>query len=139
ILTLGPDAGPSCVTATLGPGLTERLAAPSHEGGANGSPAIATLTSRLEFDKAADWTRGKVLDWTAQHLGFRDLGRTAWLEMNYRAGAGLAELLFSSGAAPPGQDRARVAVVPVPPLGALTSYTKRSKGPAALAKEGAGL
>jgi hypothetical protein len=119
--------------------LSESVTMPARDHSANGTWASNALTSRLEFEKTADWTHAKVLDWAAQHLGFRDLGRTICLETSYRAGAWLSELLFSAGGAAPGQAATPVIIVPVPPLRPLDGRGKRPKGPPPLPKEGAGL
>ncbi|HYT92039.1 MAG TPA: AAA domain-containing protein, partial [Gemmataceae bacterium] len=55
-------------------------------------------TRRVEFERAAGWTRHRAEEWLQTHLSLRDLGRTALLETPYRMtpdlAAILSELLF---------------------------------------------
>ncbi|GIW81170.1 MAG: hypothetical protein KatS3mg105_2977 [Gemmatales bacterium] len=57
------------------------------------------LTYCLEFDRQAGWTRQKAQEWIRTHLGWRDLGRTARLDVPHRMQPELAsflsELLFA--------------------------------------------
>jgi hypothetical protein len=85
-------------------------------------------TSALEFDRGAGWTLDRAEGWVAEHLGLRDLGRTARLATSYRAAPGLAhflsDVLFAGGCEPhaPAEDGpaqwAAVEFVPVPSLAA---------------------
>ncbi len=51
-------------------------------------------TSKLEFERAAGWDRNAVERWVDQHLEVRDLGRTVWLDEQYRLAPNLAEVVF---------------------------------------------
>jgi hypothetical protein len=51
------------------------------------------VTRALQFNKAAGWDRGRAEQWVGQHLGLRDLGRTALLALSYRSEPLLARFL----------------------------------------------
>lgn len=63
---------------------------------ANGQPL--PVTTRLEFD---GWSRAQAEEWVQQHLGIRDLGRVAHLDVPHRMSAEMAEhlsqVLFAGG------------------------------------------
>src|SRR5262249_4628668 len=85
----------------------------------------AWFTLAIEFERAAGWDREQAEEWTQGHLGLRDLGRSALLEVPQGIEPGLAtflgDVLFAgeyrldtSNAARPAW--APVEFIPVPPL-----------------------
>jgi hypothetical protein len=115
-------------------------------------PHAPYTTCRLEFDKDAGWRRDTVEQWVHNHLGLRDLGRTALLDVNHRMNpelsAVLADLLLEEAGrqspAPSSLDGSGVhgharplIFIPVPLLG--KGSNGASVRPASLPKEGAGL
>jgi hypothetical protein len=61
--------------------------------GAGGNSPISWQTCCIEFDYKTGWQRGAAEDWIAQHLGLRDLGRTAQLEIIHRYSDDMAEFV----------------------------------------------
>ncbi|OAI41610.1 hypothetical protein AYO40_02845 [Planctomycetaceae bacterium SCGC AG-212-D15] len=83
--------------ADLGGGVREILG-PALSGNGDGHPKSAWQTHRLEF---AGWPRAKAEAWLQRHLGLRDFGRAAQLDVPHRMGPALAgvlaDLLFPGG------------------------------------------
>lgn len=108
-------------------------------------------TCRLEFVRAAGWTRSQVDAWLQRHLHLRDLGRTMALQVPHRMAHGLAgtlsEVLFAGEYLPaPGpMGRADFEFIAVPPLRKDSKADDKRKpvaggnGTYGLPKEGAGL
>lgn len=67
-------------------GVTEVLAAATP----GASERTSCVTSRLDFARAAGWDRTRAEEWVRRHLGLRDLGRTAYLDVPHRMHAELA-------------------------------------------------
>src|SRR5262249_44342385 len=84
-------------SVALEKGVRELLGRPDSHG-CNGSPGTAWATVGVEFDVAAGWNRSKAESWVQNHLGLRDLGRTARLCRAHRMRPELAafasDLLF---------------------------------------------
>lgn len=80
----------------LGHGVRELLDAPASNGHGEGHPATPWATHRIEFD---GWDRAAAEAWLQQHLGLRDLGRVARLDVPHRMSPDLAcilsELLYA--------------------------------------------
>jgi hypothetical protein len=55
--------------------------------------SVAACTQALRFDPAIGWTREKAEDWVFSHLGLRDLGRTALLQVPMGIRRGLAAVV----------------------------------------------
>src|SRR5207253_9905703 len=77
----------------LGAGMRELLTEGDATGNGRGTRARACLTWGLEFNKRAGWDRSKAEAWVQNHVGLRDLGRTACLEVPYRMRPELASFL----------------------------------------------
>lgn len=114
-------------------GIREILGSTATETNGSRDPAAGWQTCCLEFDRAAGWDRARAAEWVQRHLGLRDLGRTARLDLCYRMATGLSafvsDFLATSGSpdkAPSpfftirgAEHNGRSAVVefvPVPPL-----------------------
>jgi hypothetical protein len=111
------------VSVPVQPGLREML-------GRRAPMAEAPLPPSccLEFDRGEGWHRSRAEEWVAQHLGLRDLGRTARLDVLYRMDAGLGAFLADTvlhrhGPVPrsletsPNGQQPVVEFIAVPPLG----------------------
>jgi hypothetical protein len=59
----------------------------------NHPSADGWFTHSLEFDRAAGWERSQAEKWTHCHLGLRDLGRTALLDVPQGIAPGVAQFL----------------------------------------------
>jgi predicted nuclease with TOPRIM domain len=81
----GPADGPT-ITARLDNGVREVLQRCDKD-------AEIPPTLRLEFDPQAGWNATRAREWVRRHLGFRDLGRTARLNVPHGAQAGLADFV----------------------------------------------
>jgi hypothetical protein len=98
VLRLAEVPAPDAVSVTLEAGVRE-VVQPGPEDAAGGPPcSSAWQTCCVEFDRRAGWHRQRAEEWVRRHLGLRDLGRTARLDVAYRMQPGLAaflsELLF---------------------------------------------
>jgi hypothetical protein len=83
-LEFGATPAPAHVVS-LDSGVKEFLAAPGADG--------LCRTCKLQFEKSAGWDRIAVEQWLQQHLGLRDLGRTACLDVPHRMTPGLSAVL----------------------------------------------
>ena len=87
------------LTIDLVPGIREILGTAFPEGNGSLTPATDFETCCLQFDRTAGWDRPRATKWLQQHLGLRDLGRTACLDTCYRMETGLSafvsDLLFA--------------------------------------------
>jgi hypothetical protein len=86
-----PAAG--AVVVELEAGVRELLARSSEEANGTTGRHAPPHTCLLEFDRGAGWDLARAAEWLQRHLGVRDLGRTSWLDVPYRAGARLAAFL----------------------------------------------
>ncbi len=133
ILRLADLPATNAVPVVLEPGVREVIGQTAPE--VNGDRQVVTAwhTCCIEFDRQAGWERSRAEEWARQHLGWRDLGRTVFLDVPYRMqpnlGAFLTDLLFAGAcrvsAGGPHTEltpivvngcRAPVQFVPVPPL-----------------------
>src|SRR5262249_4683973 len=116
------EAAQQTAAIDLSPGVRELVAT-----SVNGERSLgdAWFTLAIEFERAAGWDREQAEEWTQGHLGLRDLGRSALLEVPQGIEPGLAtflgDVLFAgeyrldtSNAARPAW--APVEFIPVPPL-----------------------
>lgn len=132
------------VPVALGPGIRERVATCPEA--ADGKPCRAPWqTCALDFDQQAGWDRTRAEAWVRDHLGVRDLARTARLTVPHRMHPDLANFVgdllfrgeyhfsgcFTAELPAPGQpavnrngSSARVEFVPVPSLNAETGPRK---------------
>jgi hypothetical protein len=129
VFRLADESVPRSVRIPLEPGVWELVGSVRAEcNGNRGSGAGAHWpTCCLEFDCAAGWDRVRAEEWVLQHLGVRDLGRTARLNVAHRMHPCLAvvlsHVLFGgdyqtqpAGVSEDARGPARVEFVPVPPL-----------------------
>src|SRR5262249_16305213 len=129
VFRLAEDCAPHAVRVSLEPGVCELVE--SIPADCNGNPEVRRVahwpTCCLEFDCSAGWDRRRAEEWVQQHLGVRDLGRTARLNVPHRMHPHLAvvlsHVLFGGdyqarpdAESDAGRTPARVAFVPVPPL-----------------------
>jgi hypothetical protein len=92
VLGLGGNAVLHPVAVVLEPGVREIVGDwPSSRNGS--AKSVRWQTCCLEFDRAAGWDRPRAEAWLQQHLGIRDLGRTAYLDVAHRMCADLAAFL----------------------------------------------
>jgi hypothetical protein len=101
VLRLSDQPLPGARPVALDAGVSECVAGaePCAETG-----AVRWHTCCLAFDRGAGWQRPQAEEWVQQHLGLRDLGRTARLDMPHRMAPDLAaflgELLHQDGTCP---------------------------------------
>lgn len=91
VFRLADGDGPDGEAVELEPGVREILDGVGHPG--NGQAPGHGRTSRIEFERAAGWDRARAEQWVARHLGLRDRGRTARLDVPHRMHPGLAAFL----------------------------------------------
>src|SRR5262249_30237945 len=109
------DAATDGPAASLDEGVREVLCP-------TGEPGEPAWTCRLEFDRAAGWTRPRAEDWLWSHLHVRDLPRPALREARPRMTAALAAVLSDGFLTPPfrvpapGAGGVALEFVAVPPL-----------------------
>jgi hypothetical protein len=135
VLSLGDGVAPGAVPVCLEPGVRELLhPEPAASDGRASRPA-SWRTCSVEFERGAGWHRQRAEEWVERHLGLRDMGRTARLDVPYRMQRDLAlflsDLLFegeyrlpdrrslagASGLCPAVEEPgSAVEFVPVPPL-----------------------
>lgn len=106
--------------------------------------ACESHTCRLEFSKAAGWSRDRVEGWLDSHFGLRDQGRTLSLHRCHRARGSMAalwsDLLFTDSHHPAAEyDGASLIFCPVPPPQRENGKKGLPATPVAWPKEGAGL
>jgi hypothetical protein len=125
VLRLSDQPLPGARPVALDAGVSECVA------GADPCPetgAVRWQTCCLAFDRGAGWQRPQAEEWVQQHLGLRDLGRTARLDVPYRMApdllAFLGEMLHQAGAVPV------MAGAGVPALGEDALAALRGGGPA---------
>jgi hypothetical protein len=101
VLRLSDQPLPGARPVALDAGVSECVA------GAEPCPETGSVrwqTCCLAFDRGAGWQRPQAEEWVRQHLGLRDLGRTARLDMPHRMAPDLAgflgELLHQDGVCP---------------------------------------
>jgi hypothetical protein len=101
VLRLSDQPLPGARPVALDAGVSECVAGdePCPETG-----AVRWHTCCLAFDRGAGWQRPQAEEWVRQHLGLRDLGRTARLDVPHRMAPDLAgflgELLRQDGGCP---------------------------------------
>jgi hypothetical protein len=136
VLRLADAPAPDGVAICLEAGVRETLH-PGPEDAAGRPPSgSAWQTCCVEFDRRAGWHRQRAEEWVQRHLGLRDLGRTARLDLAYRMQPGLAaflsELLFGGEyRLPGGADAAGLSGLPVVefvPVPALHENLKQPAG-----------
>jgi hypothetical protein len=89
VLRLADDEVQEALPVALAPGVRERVF--PQPGGIAGSKTWATCC--IEFDRSAGWQREHAEEWVQRHLGLRDFGRTALLDVPHRMKPELAALL----------------------------------------------
>jgi hypothetical protein len=142
VFRLCDDAVPHAARVPLEPGVCELVGALSAE--CNGNPGTGPVghwpTCCLEFDCTAGWDRLRAEEWVHQHLGVRDRGRTARLNVPHRMHPHLAAVLshvlfggdYQTRPATDWDDapsQPRVEFVPVPPLRERNELGKGKDGP----------
>ena len=92
VLTLadGGESTDRVSSVDLAPGVRELVAFST-----DGAPAGPDewITRAVEFDRASGWDPDRARAWAARHLGLRDLGRTAFLDVPQGFAPGLAPFL----------------------------------------------
>jgi hypothetical protein len=129
VFRLVDEAVAHTVRISLEPGVSELVGSMPAEssGDAGAGQATHWPTCCLEFDCATGWDRLRAEEWVQEHLGVRDLGRTARLNVAHRMhpylAAVVSHVLFGgdyqirpTGLPENGREPARVDFVPVPPL-----------------------
>jgi hypothetical protein len=142
VLRLDDAPAPGAAPVALDTGVREMLhPAPADGDGPPPRPA-GWRTCYVEFERGAGWHRDTAEAWVERHLGLRDLGRTARLDVPYRMCRDLAlflsELLFEGEYRLPARaaDGPAVEFVPVPspregvrhPAGAVLSGRRAAPG-----------
>jgi hypothetical protein len=139
VLRLTDTPAPAALPVDLEPGVREMLDCCPQQANGGAGRSSSWNTCCLEFDRRAGWQRSRAEEWVRLHLGLRDLGRTARLDIAYRMrspelAAFLADLLFAGHAYKPAPASGAGAVcasegeeplsgdvpvefIPVPPLG----------------------
>jgi hypothetical protein len=149
VFRLADETVPHAVRVPLEPGVCELVGTAAAEGNDNSrTGAVAHWqTCCLEFDRAAGWDRPRAEEWVQQHLGVRDLGRTARLNVPHRMhphlAAVLSHLLFGGDyqtetTAVRDHERGlpRAVFVPVPPIRERNELAKGKDGQAAPGRGG---
>jgi hypothetical protein len=88
----GTPAAPAAAVA-LEPGIREMVGGLANAADPDRPGVVPWYTCRVEFDRQAGWHRQRAEEWVQEHLGLRDLGRTALLDEQYRMHPGLAAFL----------------------------------------------
>jgi hypothetical protein len=89
-LTFRRSTAAPAALVDLGHGVREMLDAPATNGHGEGHPTTPWATGRIEFD---GWDRPAAEAWVQRHLGLRDLGRAARLDVPHRMSPELARIL----------------------------------------------
>jgi hypothetical protein len=85
VLHLGPVPPAATDAADLGDGVRLGLVAEGH--------VYAGRAARLEFARGAGWDRERARQWLAEHLHWRDRDRSTVLQVPYRLGRPLADVV----------------------------------------------
>lgn len=93
VLRLADRPAPNAVPVALETGVREMVGIFTPEVNGDASTAPAWQTCRVEFDRAAGWTRDRAEAWCEQYLHLRDLGRTIRLDVAHRLPPSLTALL----------------------------------------------
>jgi hypothetical protein len=125
------------ISVVLDRGIREILIA-----GNPGNGDTAVHTCRLEFERSSGWDQASAEQWVEEHLGLRDLGRTAALEIPYRMAPALtgviSDLLFAGAYVLPPTGPAVVSNGPAVEFVAVPAPGKGKSGGQGRAGEGRG-